>query len=836
MRFAPALHEGLVYFGSDDGAVYCLEQATGALRWQTRLAPDHRVPGNGRIISLFPVRTGVVVDDGVVYATAGLWPAQGVWAVALKAATGEEIWRRKQQDLAPQGYLLASDKELYVPHSRNAPRVLSRKDGRLLAQLEGQGGAFALLTPEGLVSGAGRKGDAIGLSTGKHEARLAQLDGLRMVRRGEVSILQSIDTLAALRRGEFVRLYGELMQQQKARDELQKALEAMPVSKRRERMDELRALKQDVAKTQKDMAACYLWKRPFAHPGALVSSSNLLFAGGTGEVIAVDPDTGNTVWSATVEGKVHALAIADGRLIASTDAGRVYVYGDKRSSEIAEYLDHATPEFAHKLSLQPTGFELLDARGTADLRTPELPSGKRWVVLARSREHAADLRHQFRLDGPGAIAASVVVARDEHLPFASGIFDGCLAPASAAIPAYQAEHMRVLRGGGNFRGLTEDGTRVSVSKSAAWVIRHGLPPHPREGTDASDTAFTQPTPMTAELSHGSWTHQYADAAHTGASRDAAEGPFTIQWWGRPGPKPMIDRHHRPMAPLADEGVLVIPADERIIAARAANGALLWERALPGSRRVGIVRNAGHMMIENRMVHALVGPECKRFDLFRGKPRTSLRVPGGEGDWGYLSAIDGLVLGTREAPEASVDTLSKKTIDLVYYDDRPAVAADAIFALREGETAWLRDAGAYLNTAICAHEGRVYFLESSGAEVGEGRVKLKDFFAADARLLAVEAATGTVVWQQKVEVPFAHSVSLCTADDIVLLAGSHNEGESLQYGMWAFDADSGAAQWNRSMTGMDVEGDEPSEVNMSHGGARAAPGRHRRRDLPAAFRV
>ena len=96
VRYAPVLADDRLFFGNDDGNVYCLEASTGQLVWRKRLGPrDWRIPGNGRLISLWPVRTGLVVDAGVVYAAAGLYPSQGVYAAALSAADGSDVWRQK---------------------------------------------------------------------------------------------------------------------------------------------------------------------------------------------------------------------------------------------------------------------------------------------------------------------------------------------------------------------------------------------------------------------------------------------------------------------------------------------------------------------------------------------------------------------------------------------------------------------------------------------------------------------------------------------------------------------------------------------------------------------
>lgn len=67
VRFAPAVWQDEVYFGSDDGNVYCVKLASGELVWKyCPSATDRHLPGNGHVISMWPVRTGLVVDEGTV--------------------------------------------------------------------------------------------------------------------------------------------------------------------------------------------------------------------------------------------------------------------------------------------------------------------------------------------------------------------------------------------------------------------------------------------------------------------------------------------------------------------------------------------------------------------------------------------------------------------------------------------------------------------------------------------------------------------------------------------------------------------------------------------------
>ena len=89
----PALWHDRLYAGSADGRVYAIEAATGRLLWSFRAAPDDRwIPVYGRLLSTWPVAGGVVVQDGMVYAAAGIAHYDGTYVYALDAVTGKVKW------------------------------------------------------------------------------------------------------------------------------------------------------------------------------------------------------------------------------------------------------------------------------------------------------------------------------------------------------------------------------------------------------------------------------------------------------------------------------------------------------------------------------------------------------------------------------------------------------------------------------------------------------------------------------------------------------------------------------------------------------------------------
>ena len=91
--FPPAVSQGRLYVGSADGRVYALEAATGRRLWSFLVAPaEQRIPVYGKLMCRWPVAGGVVVEDGVVYAAAGIAHYDGTYVVALDAVTGKVKW------------------------------------------------------------------------------------------------------------------------------------------------------------------------------------------------------------------------------------------------------------------------------------------------------------------------------------------------------------------------------------------------------------------------------------------------------------------------------------------------------------------------------------------------------------------------------------------------------------------------------------------------------------------------------------------------------------------------------------------------------------------------
>ena len=91
------------------------------------------------------------------------------------------------------------------------------------------------------------------------------------------------------------------------------------------------ALNEQIAKTEADLAAGEAWRVVCDCSDTLLLANNTLVAGGAGKVVAFDKATGSTLWTGKVEGKARGLAVADGRLLVSSNTGEIRCFGEEGS-------------------------------------------------------------------------------------------------------------------------------------------------------------------------------------------------------------------------------------------------------------------------------------------------------------------------------------------------------------------------------------------------------------------------------------------------------------------------------------------------------------------------
>jgi outer membrane protein assembly factor BamB/protein-L-isoaspartate O-methyltransferase len=331
---------------------------------------------------------------------------------------------------------------------------------------------------------------------------------------------------------------------------------------------------------------------------------------------------------------------------------------------------------------------------------------------------------------------------------------------------------------------------------------------------------------------GSWTHMYADPANSACSGERRlNGPLSLQWFGQPGPRDMVDRHHRTVSPLFCDGRLFIPGNNRVIAVDGYNGTILWNVEVPDSRRVGALRDSGNMVAAEDLFYLVAGNQCLALDSQDGQARATFRVPttGREEvrHWGYLARLENRLIGTTTRPGASRSGHSRRTIDETYYDFIPMVTSDSVFAIdrHSGAALWHYPArtGAIVNPSIAITAGMVVFVESENRETLDnpgGRATLPELLAkSGSALVAVDAATGVELWRRPADLKsMQHQLFVVCADQKILVVGSRNQaGQDGRESVWldirCFDAHQGQSLWAASQNQEEPPGGSHGEQDQ-----------------------
>ena len=290
IRLAPSFSGGNIFFGSDDGYVYCVD-LSGKLVWKTRLGPrDYRIAGNGRVISAWPVRSGVLVDKGVAYAAAGMFPSEnigeGVYIYAFDSAGGKKHWQTEHPERTAQGNILLSADHLYVPSGRSNLVRYERKTGKpfvikehgrtIFKGCNDVGGTDMRLAGDYLVIREGRGGSLCPISFGQTKI-IKSFAGTKMIITPEKYFIHGGGRMKAVMPGVYNNS----------------------------------------------------WERDSEYSDALILAGDILFAGGKNSVSASNAKTGVEVWRHAVRGRALGLAVANGRLLVSTDEGKIHCFQTK---------------------------------------------------------------------------------------------------------------------------------------------------------------------------------------------------------------------------------------------------------------------------------------------------------------------------------------------------------------------------------------------------------------------------------------------------------------------------------------------------------------------------
>lgn len=599
VRFAPQLVGDRCYFASDDGVVYCLNSETGGLVWSHRdHEPNRMISGNGRMMSRWPCRSGVLVIDDTVYATAGMWPSEGTSFFALDRHTGGVRWCNDTCDAdyllyphdgisyggpTPQGDLLSNGKILLVPTGQSAPAGFDLATGRLLYWDARAPGSTCAALGEDCVMVAGRawQGDQ---ETRLGEADLWESDGiafydLREGKRGYDPKWSQYDKLPGSVREGMSRLRG-MIGPVGGRDRMVFAAGILYTSG----MGSLEA----VDGSGKELKV--LWRQPAPRVYSLALAGSHLLVGTDGEIRALNAADGVTVWTAPVSGQARGIAVADGQLIVSTDRGMIYNFSQKVGGSVVEESPDPPAIAAGKL---PVGFPL-----DPGLKGFALVCGATDTSLAEALAAASELRVICLLSDADT------VARARRRLLGNGYGSGVVVhqvPADGMLPYgdYFANMVVVTGSGGGVQ--PEELYRVLQPYSGRMVFPGAAPESMAATLEVAGIPATELVagPGVPYVARGPLDNAF-DWNSTQKTDQRLKWPLELLWFGGPGRARMLNRHGRHYPPpIPAHGRVFMQGESHVMAVDAYNGTELWSWNVPGFR--SIFADDKHVYISTRNI-------------------------------------------------------------------------------------------------------------------------------------------------------------------------------------------------------------------------------------------
>lgn len=299
---------------------------------------------------------------------------------------------------------------------------------------------------------------------------------------------------------------------------------------------------------------------------------------------------------------------------------------------------------------------------------------------------------------------------------------------------------------------------------------------------------------------GRWTHQYGRADNAACSRDeVVEADLTVQWWGRPGPRPMPDRGPRNPAPVSANGYLFAQGDRVLFGMDAYNGTVLWVQQIPPLRRANMPRDCSNMVAADDTLYVALGGYCVAMDPATGRRNDRISLPNPASaathDWGYLAAAGDTLVGScvKKGAHYVGD-------DGEWYEDFIApnvarVTSDRLFAVDREQTTlrWTYGGGTIINSTITMADGTIWFVESTNSAAADAPTgRLFEEVQRDQQLVAVDRRSGSVLWKQPFDFSKCeYSIYVCHGDEALIVTGADRDKVFHTY---AFDTQNGQLIW------------------------------------------
>lgn len=757
VRLPLAVYKDKLLFTGDDGYCYCLNTGDGSVVWKKLLAPsENRLLGNKRLISMWPARGGIVVEDGVIYTAASIFPLMGTFIYALDAETGNIIWKNEGTgsnyilqphnspafaDIAPQGAFTISGDMLLVAGGRSVPAAFDKKSGEKiyynLAASGKTGGAFTCANDKVFFNHhRWRETWMYDTETGERLTKDA----------GEYPVVD----------GNNIYFSGEKIEASVLNDD--------------KKLDSLWTINVDAS-------------------GDLIKAGNFLYAGGKRGITAVRIKNGRNpeiAWNYRSDMKIERLIAAGGKLVAVSENGEVMVFGDTPVEKISRYDKNKKEPLKGNLKAR----KIIDKTGVSEgyclvfggvnkKLLNGLLSGTNLNIVVYDKDIARvnSLRQYYDDAGIKTNRLSFLHYKDKF-PAISKYMSGLTVVNDPFYIDYGDDDLlkqifETTRPYGgkivlNFRGSERN--RI-IEKFAGLnfygseIKREGMPVIVREG----------PLPGSSP-----WTHNYGDIANTVKSDDKlVRAPLGVLWFGGNSNLDVLPRHgHGPGEQIID-GRLIIQGVDCISARDVYTGQVLWKREseqlkkdnwlvfydetydednpldpkynqvhLPGANARGT-----NFIATEEYVYVIEGDKCNLIDITNGEVVKTIDTGcGSTKELGYIGVYeDLLILGNNFADYndgLENDSIRIKSPKFTEYN-LSASGELVILNRYTGERLWNISANhGFIHNSVIVGDG-VLFCMDKLPQYFETKLRRRGEPLPDGtRLLYLDVRTGEIIYEEK----------------------------------------------------------------------------------------
>ncbi len=791
VRLPLSYNNNNIYFTSDDGNLYCLSADKGKLNWKFRGGPaDRKLLGNKRLISTWPARGGVVVDDGVAYFAASIWPSMGTFIYALDSKSGELIWKNdgtsadymKQPHsafsfagIAPQGTMALNDDYLFIPGGRSVPGCFDRKTGELIYY---------------------------------HINKYNKSGGAFVCTRGDYFVNHHRDRNTFIYACDDGRKVSQLMEKYPVLDEDNFYFSGESV----------------VARDPKNPSEI-LWSLAVDASGDLIQAGSRLYAGGKNKLTAIQLNKNSEptiLWEKEIDGNIGRLIAANGKIFAVTLDGKIMAFGaaapkqevnifpNSKSIKISKSISNKAGEILNETKVKE-GYALYIGVNNPKLLAAIAEKTNLAIVAVDSDASKINkLRRDFDAMGFKTNRVAFLQNTPENIDFAPYFSSLTIIED---IDNYSLESAKILLekvhastrpfGGKIWIG----GKNESLAKILAPSETSSF-----EGLTVlnSKPDFVVLSSEGAPKGSANWTHLYGSIANTVKSDDElVKLPLGVLWFGGNSNMDVLPRHgHGPPEQIID-GKLIIQGINSLSARDVYTGRVLWKKEFETLNNFGVYYNESYVdaplitqynqehipgvntrgtnyIVTPDFVYVAQGVSYQVLDIETGEVVKTMWMPGKE-QCAYMGVSgNNLITGAgfaKFSTQIKKNLKSKEEVEtfielIEANNDRTggmseyglSASDELVVADRHNfDIKWkTKSKYGFLNNGITSSDDVIYVLDKLPAAMLNLLSRRGIDLEGDFSLTALNIETGDTIWQNSTDV-FGSWLSYSKEHDIILQA-------------------------------------------------------------------